>query len=357
MFDGFTLRVLALTVINAIRRMLKVPSLSSPETGVISKCTVNADGFYFTFIEGEYYPSLNIRGSFHKFYCGGRNDTLFTFKDFKKAVKNFAKIYHISLADNLLQKQEIGVNLSVRSPEAIIDAAVLYHGCTATKGNTKRKQYYKEWRFKEYIVKLYKKNDCLLRFEIRLTAVRQLRPLGMHCLADLMRKDVFVRGLARLLSSVNEFVFVPSMKDSLPEALKNKWLKWQNEKYWGRRLKPWKKSREKGQIQKAIKDYHLVDWKKFLFKKIFEQGAKMLETSPAELNAMFSALGLQCEIFADNVCENLGVKKDSVNSGIFQTMSYATVANVWMTLLRDPELGYMFVHGGRGPPVHLPQMS
>lgn len=252
---------------------------------------------------------IKIDGSLHRYYTKGNNDSLFTYKNLVEAVMALASQFGFSPHYANLQRIELGVNIPIENPEDMIDAAILFGGRTATKSKRTRKWYYKEWKFTEYTVKLYKKGEHKVRFEIRLFKKRQLDKLQLHTLSDLIDYYKFCKCLSHLVSSAKRFVFVPDYNSTTPISVKAKVAKWRNESYWRQFNDKNKstKSRRIDEINDVIKDYCLPDWRSILENGIREQGDLMI--SPED--ATFSQLGLQMETVAGTEGDRNRLEDDS----------------------------------------------
>lgn len=352
MYDGLQVYLTSKNVLDRVRLMPGLVEHTCKDTGDFFDTNEN-DDLFIELHEGRK-PGVTIRGSLHKLYTSGGNDTLFTISQVRKAVEDLAWRFCINLRERCLQRLEFGVNIPAKCPEAIIDAAVLYHGRPASDRTLNKKHYYKQWKFQDYTIKLYRKRATLLRFEVHVNRMRELDGGRVRSLDDLRRQDVFVKCLAHLLSCLDEFVFVPSKVESLPLDLREMWAERRNDTYW-QQLKPYQKTREKQQVLQAINDYDLIDWAKFLERNIMIQGALMLGVSQHRLAAMFSRLGLHAETVAGPIgnCDRLTEKNQDVVSSDcpLNICLNHSVANGGLKTIPEVVRVYSDVQlGGRGPP-------
>ena len=241
---------------------------------------------------------IKLHGSLHKFYSGGKNDSLFSYEDVCKAITNFTETFGININWPCLQTLEIGVNIPVDNPKEIIEAAILYHGCIASSYDRNDDWVFKEWRFEDYSVKLYTKGATILRYEFHYHRLRKLKGVQISSLADLIDRRKFIACLYNLYYFTQEFLFVPVQSDTLPTELELKWSNWRNDNYW-KTLDRSRKSREKSKVLEAIASNKMDDWRLFLANAVLEQGAQMLNVNVKDIDATFSNFRLSVETVAD----------------------------------------------------------
>lgn len=241
-------------------------------------------------------PSIKLNGSIHR-YAQENNSGRFCFTGIKKAVADFSVQFHVDPKEKNIQRLELGVNIPVKSPEAIIRSAMLYNGRTGRRDS--QKDYLsKEWSFDQYSVKLYKKGPHLLRYEIRITEMRKIKELGLDSLSSLCDYDHFVIALHYLYRAIDKFTFVPCDKNgSLVGKDEKDWNNYRAESYWEEIDKD-KKYRSKQKLNKLIHEYKLIDWAYYLKHKTLQEGCLMLRISLPALRAKLSELGLLAETVA-----------------------------------------------------------
>lgn len=359
MYDGLLLKPNTMMVLNRCRLMPGAVELASVETGATCYQPFKYDVYniYINSHGNGNKPTVKINGSLHRFLFGGKNDTLFSFRQVRKAVEKLAWEFCIDLQSPCLRKLEFGVNIPVKSPDAVIDAAVLYHGRGPTKTVRKKKEYYKYWEFTDYIVKLYRKGPALVRFEVHVSHLKWLKnkDIRIRGLEDLRNRDVFVKLLHRLLSCVDEFLFVPSRQEGkMPPEIWAEWASLRDVSYWYG-LKPYTKTRKGQWVRETINDCHLVDWTAYFKKNIWQLGARMLETDETTLAAMFSTLGLLPETAAVCCGRQARTKRDVHTPIPFESIRIVLkVRNEGIGWILDVVRVYRDIHmGGRGPPVPI----
>lgn len=247
-------------------------------------------------------PGIYLHGSLHR-YLKGRNDGLFTFEHLTEAVNNLAIDFYVDPSQCDLQNVEFGVNIETKSPEALINSAILYHGKTGIR-NPGKKFFGKCWEFSQYSIKLYKKGPHLVRYEIKIREMAKVGDIHLNSISDLCDTAKYTKLLLVLLTSVDEFLFVPLDREyKLPVKESAVWGIYRAESYW-EELDKDKKYRASRKIKDLIEKYGLISWSNYLKKKTIEEGGKTLGTSPEELCAILSALGLHAQTVADPIGES-----------------------------------------------------
>lgn len=352
MIDGLQLLLRVLKVLDRLRLMTGLVGHYSEPTGEVFSYSLDDEVFHVELHEGKD-PSATIRGSLHRFWADGRNDTLFTFDEVRKAVEHFAWRFGLDLRTPCLKRVEYGVNIPAKCPEAIIDAAVLYNGRAPYESVRDKKHYYKVWKFSDYAIKLYRKGASIVRFEVHIYRLRWLKMARIQCLEDLRRKEVFVILLNHLISLADDFLFVPTRNDYLPGEIRERWALMRDTSNW-LCLKPYEKTRQKHWVHSTIQQYELVDWTAYLKTNILRIGAQMLGVDEPTLCAMFSRLGLVAETVAGPLgnCDRLAENdQDVLASSFLSSVSLNhTVANGGLRDTPEVMRVYSDIHGGRGPP-------
>lgn len=292
---------------------------------------------------------VKLDGSLHCFHTKGNNDSLFTYKELVETVIALCHQFGFDPRFANLQRIEIGVNIPIEEPKELIDAAILFSGRVATKRKQTLKHYYKEWRFSEYTVKLYKKGEHLVRFEIRLFKKRQLDRHQLHTLSDLVDHQKFCECLSFLESSASRFVFVPCDNSIVPISIKADLANWRNDSYWRSFNEKNKstKSRRIVEVSNIINKYGLTDWCSVLKHGIHEQGALMI--SPED--ATFSQLGSLWETVAGPKGDGNRLRDYSptVNYGILILSLYTDAYEYWKEDVYITPASYSPL-SPRGPP-------
>ena len=299
-----------------LKKMMLLRVDASAETGDV-KFFYAEDSFWkIKFFEND---GIRFDGSLHKYFHGA-NDGLFTYEEVCHAIEKLRKEYGINPNDCLIQRLEIGVNLTTDEPRQLINAALCFrekvgifelnHGLA-----------YKHFLFKShttsdiqrvyYDVKLYQKGPSLLRFEVHAQDLRVFKKHGgpaIKTLADLTNREAFIRGIYFLYKEVDNFTFVPSDNGMLPSSILSDYRLYLADNYW-KDLNKSQRYRSKKKIQGIIQEYNLKNFGELLKNGVLEEGAKILSVSTTELMATFSQLGLLGEevAFCDLLIQNEAV--------------------------------------------------
>lgn len=291
---------------------------------------------------------VKLRGSIPVFFYGDNGGHI-KLKGAKKAILAFAETFYVNPSWRVLQKVEVGVNIPVSNPKEVIDAAVLFANRTSEPMD--RDGYYgKQWVFpKYYTVKLYKKNESTVRFEIRLEDLTKFKSLKLTCLADLYNPDRYIRCCDFLLKYLERFVFVPKL-DRRHQAEKKlfKWGDFRSSSFWSDCSSDQKVYYAK-RVDELRKLFGLKDWKAFMIGGVVAEFANMLYTDEASLSAAISDYRLSSETAADLIrcCGRPKDNKPLSTSFIFvYPMAYDIRYNNDVTIYPRSYVPY----SARGPP-------
>lgn len=321
MFDGIQFLLMVSMVFDQL--MKKLPELvnhADNKTGEVYSTTTIFKGLRVQ-LKQRTNKIVKVNGSIHRYFTGGANDTLFTYTDLINAIHDLSTRLEFDPSQAKLQRIEFGVNIPVDSPEDLIDSAILYSGRAPAKRKQGRRKYYKEWAFNEYFIKLYRKGQHLVRFEIRMLRERKLKEVLLYTLDDLNDYSKFCGCLHYLESLVDNFLFVPDAINLLPEEMRTDWALFRNDQYWVR-LNKWTKTRRKDEVKKAIERFNLTNWGLFLREDIRTQGSLMIENRVATI----SSLGLLSETVAalNRSCDR---KEDESSRIIIHVCTHPKMAN------------------------------
>lgn len=228
---------------------------------------------------------------------------MFRLKDIRKSVHAFSEKYHVNPKEENIQKIELGFNIPAKRPEAIILSTVLFRGRPG-KIDPHKKYYSKTWEFEQYKIKLYKKGQQKIRFEVSIEVMRQIQDLDLRSLSNITDLGHLIRALHYVYSTVNHFLFIPAdSKNKLSAAKKTEWNEFRSQSFWEELGKD-AKYRRKIKVRRIIKQYDLIDWADYIKRGIISEGSKILEMSEDDLRAKISRLGLQEETVADPIGES-----------------------------------------------------
>jgi len=135
---------------------------------------------------------LLIKGSIHKFYNGGTNETDFTISDAVKAIETFCNLFKLDPALARVTNLEFAVNVCpAQCASDIIDQIICFKNTRPTRPYESRKDYYFiEFDIGDYYVKVYDKGKQykganMLRFEVKGVKNRYFDFAGITTLKDL----------------------------------------------------------------------------------------------------------------------------------------------------------------------------
>ena len=137
---------------------------------------------------GDAKHCTGIRGSFHKYVQDGSNWCDFGLKELTTAVQDFCLELLLHDAQLILQNVEIGVNIQPSTDTTEVLRSFVHHKLKAPSWN----DYGVEFRHDGYLLKIYDKAkqydlpEPLLRFEVKVTNMRELKALGIKTVADLL---------------------------------------------------------------------------------------------------------------------------------------------------------------------------
>ena len=179
MFDGFQLLLADESIFDQLKNSLwGLVKHEYEQTGQILSRTVNVHGIRIQ-LKDRKQKTVKLDGSLHRYFTRGNNDTLFTYRNLVHAVHHLTEDFGFRPYQACLQRIEFGVNIEVDKPEEILDSAILFKGSPPTKQQLTHEYYYKEWEYDEYTIKLYRKGEHLIRYEIRMYRRRQLKKVDL----------------------------------------------------------------------------------------------------------------------------------------------------------------------------------
>ena len=219
-------------------------------------------------------PCVVIRGSLHKFFKGN-NDDLFTHPQAKKAIRKLMRQFVIPHRA-IITRLEVGFNIEIDNPRAVCNDAIMING----HFRTDLEQYFygrdwhsAEWSFMEkngrvnFIIKLYKKTEKIVRFEIKAYHIDSIFPF-VNRLIDLKREEVFIACQDAAFRRLKKMDFIPrSFVLSLPDAeMKSTLLLYKDAFTWvgyqdQSRSKKW---RERKKLNRILYDRGAKDWREDL---------------------------------------------------------------------------------------------
>lgn len=209
-YDGFKLFIPGE---GAIKQILKRPD----DFNLHGRYSVNTNKKYELPLKGEYGtseyklkvtatvynglgPGVEIKGSFHKFFTGGENHSIFYWSQFTEAIATLCKIFNVDPIKVHVINLELGFNISI--PEDWrVNAKDIIRNILAFKGssfkdrtdiNHNKNGYFLQFSLSQYLLKIYDKamqnnlpDEQILRYEIKVLKSAFLHKLMIKTLADL----------------------------------------------------------------------------------------------------------------------------------------------------------------------------
>lgn len=149
--------------------------------------------------------TLMVRGSIHKFYHSN-NKGLFTGMEVLSALDAIANLFDIDPTKAFVNYVEVGINIPLLYPiYPYLESNLLYHK-KKYKGKLGRELGFGyEFKYDDYLVKLYAKDEHLLRFEVKYKSQVKKLFFGITFLSDLNEENI-MRLAASLITEWNEIV-------------------------------------------------------------------------------------------------------------------------------------------------------
>jgi hypothetical protein len=245
--------------------------------------------------------SATILGSLHKYKNllednGEQNHDDFNFCQIQEVIRGLIKKYNIE-KDTLLTNLEFGFNLAVsKDPKTIIDSNVLMNNFKSPNKNLKFKGTgdYKEFQLTDYRIKIYNKSkqyklkDNILRVELKIIQKRLLQSLGIHCLEDLLDKEVLKRLFKLFIEKFEGLIIVDDFDPKIiPEKDYNKLNKYTNPNFWIR-IKSEKSPKQIYTLKKdfthILNKYKLLEMKGEIRDKLNSKFLELLESDDCNSN-------------------------------------------------------------------------
>ncbi len=140
--------------------------------------------------------TCSVRGSLHKLAHGGLNSTDFSYPELVACIGLMADTFEARPENFVLHNVEFGVNLDY-SPAEIIDNLLLYGFNAFVPMSTKRRQLAgMVCELSKYSLKVYGKNQALLRLETHVSRMQQLQSIsGSGLTFDNLQDKTILAGL------------------------------------------------------------------------------------------------------------------------------------------------------------------
>ncbi len=256
-------------------------------------------GLTFTLIpSGESGYRLEISGSLHRYHNGGTdNSSRFGVADIQAVIMDLVERFGIVPDKTPLENLEIGVNIGLPfSPLRVINAAVVCHNKGFAPINAGRLYLGKRCVLSEYEVKIYDKGKQignpglnLLRVEVKVRKMRQLRDYGIKTLADLSDPAKLRPLVELLLSALANTVFIDPCAnlDPLTESERTTFYKLRDPLTWSRKnpiMNYWKRQDYQQRLSLILEKCNVFDYQTDLYKRVTDEWQTLsceAETAPA----------------------------------------------------------------------------
>lgn len=143
------------------------------------------NGWHF---KGDPDRCLEVRGSFHKYAQGGSNWRDIGIHEITEAVHHFCEILLLHPSQLVLRNVEVGVNVPPPTPPKELFPCLVHHKLIGPEVTDHGLQFVHDG----YWVKVYDKaaqeglEEEVIRFEVKLTNMREARVLGFSTVSDLL---------------------------------------------------------------------------------------------------------------------------------------------------------------------------
>jgi hypothetical protein len=239
--------------------------------------------------------SASIIGSIHKYKNllednGNQNYDDFNFCQIQETIGGLIKKFNIE-RDTKLTNLEFGFNIAVsKDPQIILDNYVLMNNFKAPNRNEKfrGKGDYKQFILTDYSIKIYNKSkqfnleSNVLRVELKIVRKRLLNSLGIHCLEDLLDKEVLKRLFKLFVEHFEGLNIVDNFEqENVPEKDRNKLNRYMSPIYWIR-IKSEKSPKQisglKADFNNLLNKYRLLEMKNEIREKLNAKFIELLDS-------------------------------------------------------------------------------
>jgi len=186
-----------------------------------------------------------INGSFHVFSNDGlHNANDYFLSDFKNTLNKLFDDIGLNPDITMINGFEFGVNIKLPfNPNNALKRFILHK----SNSGTNKKNYYKEFEYKNYTFKIYNKSELtniepyqsgnILRVEIKVSKMRYIKNQGVYCkvLSDLLDVSVWERLELILIETINECLIIDLSETEskiLSDKERIKYLEYINPLYW-----------------------------------------------------------------------------------------------------------------------------
>jgi hypothetical protein len=219
-------------------------------------------------MEFYYFPSgrMTLHGSWHKYYCGGRNYSDFSLAQFQCAVIKFCQTFKVSPDELKILQLEFGVNIVPPiAPQQVIDALV---GNGKGKGfsemrTTKGRSIGVNMYLTNYGLKIYDKGAQyglaypVLRIEKKyLNWCKYRSAFGIYTVAELVYPDAWHALCDDLLNSIGHLIIKEPSIELNEMSMKEKYFLAQSaDAKWWKTISPKKRLAAKKKCDRLLDKY------------------------------------------------------------------------------------------------------
>jgi len=220
-------------------------------------------------MEFYYFPSgrMTLHGSWHKYYCGGRNHSDFSLAQFQCALMQFCRTLKVGPDELKILQLEFGVNVAPPiAPQHVIDALVgngKGNGFSEMRTN-KGRSIGVNMYLTNYALKIYDKGAQyrleypVLRLEKKyINWCKYRSAFGIYTMADLFSPNAWDALSIDLMKTVGQLVIKEPSLEFDQMTIKEKFFITQaaDAKWWRKPLTPKKRLAAKKKIDRLIDKY------------------------------------------------------------------------------------------------------
>lgn len=258
---------------------------------------------------------LEIRGSIHKYWNNGTNETDFNYYQLFRAIVMFCNDFNINPLYVSIHNLEYGVNVrpAIDASE-ILSNVICYHNRESDK-KIREGMYFIEFAMTEYYFKLYDKGEQaranwnlkdagnILRVEVKAVKSRGFADAGVKCLIDLLNpKSLQVLGRKTLKKFENVVYDDPTINpDLLKPTTRKVYEKYRNPREWVKNVEGIKSSTllaQENQFRAIVAQHGTLQLWATIYAQIADKWQELLQDADLHKN--------EVEHFIQH-CKNCGI--------------------------------------------------
>jgi hypothetical protein len=177
--------------------LLQFSSQIEEKTGELlnKSCIAGFKGLFFEISPNK--TSVEMRGSLHKYRNAGQHNwNDFDYSNLCQVINEISQLFSFDPDKTVLNNLEFGVNLQLDYDPSILLANIINYQNNAFSIQRETGKHFTECKLTRYIVKIYNKSlqyqrpENLLRFEVKIIKMDQLKGIGVLTLSNLTKKNV-----------------------------------------------------------------------------------------------------------------------------------------------------------------------